>query len=248
MGMNLYNSSPAAHVVWDSVDAHLISAYGFSIMEIVHENLKKNTIHFGGIKGQAIHECYMEMTYDTTDEDGNIKSVPLFMDINIHTLQHTYTHLKGLLFATQFVQIALVTSCTAFEDMHLKGLVQADTAFAGHSMGKFSALAPVACILPNPSLIDIVFYCGPTHPCSSFSCHLPCLPSPASSSPLQVCFPSLSSSAFSNSLVAKTTHSLAMHHAVKCNKQVAQTMPYMPSILAALASHSMTLPLIVVPL
>ncbi len=53
MGMDLYNFSPAARAVWDSADAHLISAYGFSI---VQENPKKKTIHFGGIKGQAIRE------------------------------------------------------------------------------------------------------------------------------------------------------------------------------------------------
>ena len=34
-GMGWYNSSPAARAVWDSVNAHLISAYGFSIVEIV---------------------------------------------------------------------------------------------------------------------------------------------------------------------------------------------------------------------
>jgi fatty acid synthase subunit beta len=68
-------------------------------VEIVRENPKKKTIHFGGIKGQAIRECYMEMTYDDTMyEDSNIKSLPPFMDIGIHTLQHTFTHLKCLLF------------------------------------------------------------------------------------------------------------------------------------------------------
>jgi fatty acid synthase subunit alpha len=41
MGMDLYNSSTAARAVWDSADAHLISAYGFSIGEIVRENPKK---------------------------------------------------------------------------------------------------------------------------------------------------------------------------------------------------------------
>jgi len=91
MGMDLYNSSPAARAVWDSADAHLISAYGFSIVEIVRENPKKKTIHFGGIKGQAIRERYMEMTYDTTN---NIKSLPLFADINVCTLQHTFMHPK----------------------------------------------------------------------------------------------------------------------------------------------------------
>jgi fatty acid synthase subunit alpha, fungi type len=61
------------------------------------------------------------------------------------------------------VQIALViTSRAAFEDMRLKGLVQPGAAFAGHSLGEFSALAAVADILPNSSLVDIVFYRGPT--------------------------------------------------------------------------------------
>jgi fatty acid synthase subunit alpha, fungi type len=37
MGMELYNSSPAARAVWDSADAHLISAYGFSIGDCPRE-------------------------------------------------------------------------------------------------------------------------------------------------------------------------------------------------------------------
>jgi fatty acid synthase subunit alpha len=86
----------------------------------------------------------MEMSYDTTDKDGSIKSFPLLADINICTLQLTFTHPKGLLFATQSVQIALVvTSRAAFEDMRSKGLVQPGAAFAGHSLGEFSALAAV---------------------------------------------------------------------------------------------------------
>ena len=62
--------------------------------------------------------------------------------------------------ATQFVQIALVVmSRAAFEDIHSKGLVQPDAGFAGC---EFSALASVADILPNSSLVDIVFYRGLT--------------------------------------------------------------------------------------
>ena len=37
-------------------------------------------------------------------------------------------------------------------------MVQLDAAFASHSLGEFSALTAVADILPNSSLIDIVFY------------------------------------------------------------------------------------------
>ena len=41
-------------------------------------------------------------------------------------------------------------------------VVQPDDGFAGHSLGEFSALTSVADILPNSSLVDIVFYRGLT--------------------------------------------------------------------------------------
>jgi hypothetical protein len=50
MGLDLYSFSPMACAVWDSADAHLISAYGFSIVGIVRENPKKKTTHLGGVK------------------------------------------------------------------------------------------------------------------------------------------------------------------------------------------------------
>ena len=34
MGMDLYNSPPAARAVWEGADAHLLAVYGFSIVEI----------------------------------------------------------------------------------------------------------------------------------------------------------------------------------------------------------------------
>ncbi|KAF8492236.1 hypothetical protein F5888DRAFT_1806955 [Russula emetica] len=78
-----------------------------SRLEIVRE---KTTSAVSTIKGQAIRERHMEMTYDTTDKDSNIKRLPLFADINVRTLQHTFTHPKGPLFATQFAQIAFVVT------------------------------------------------------------------------------------------------------------------------------------------
>ena len=44
----------------------------------------------------------------------------------------------------------------------MKGFVQPGACFAGHSLGEFSALASVADILPNSSLVDVVFYRGLT--------------------------------------------------------------------------------------
>ncbi|KAF9532470.1 fatty acid synthase [Crepidotus variabilis] len=163
MGMDLYNSSPAARAVWDGADAHLLAVYGFSIIEIVKDNPKEKTIHFGGIKGQAIRQRYMEMSYDASDKDGNVKTLPLFADIDVRTPKYTFSHPNGLLFATQFAQIALVvTEKAAFEDMRMKGFVQQDCAFAGHSLGEYSALASIADVLHISALVDVVFYRGIT--------------------------------------------------------------------------------------
>jgi len=163
MGMDLYNSSPAARAVWDAADEHLLAVYGFSIIDIVKHNPKEKTIHFGGIKGQAIRQRYIDMTYDTLDKDGNVKTLPLFTDINVRTQRYTFSHPNGLLFATQFAQIALVvTEKAAFDDMRSKGLIQRDSAFAGHSLGEYSALASIADVLPISSLVDVVFYRGIT--------------------------------------------------------------------------------------
>lgn len=163
MGMDLYASSAAARAVWEGADEHLLAVYGFSIVEIVKENPKDKTIHFGGIKGQAIRQRYMDMTYDTMDKEGNVKTLPLFGDINVRTPKYTFSHPSGLLFATQFAQIALVvTEKAAFEDMRHKGFVQNDCAYAGHSLGEYSALASVADVLPISSLVDVVFYRGIT--------------------------------------------------------------------------------------
>ena len=161
--MDLYHSSPAARAVWEGADTHLLAVYGFSIVEIVKDNLKEKTIHFGGIKGQAIRQRYMDMTYDTMDKDGHVKTLPLFAHIDVRTSNYTFSHPNGLLFATQFTQIALVvTEKAAFEDMRMKGFIQKDCAFAGHSLGEYSALASIADVLHISALVDVVFYRGIT--------------------------------------------------------------------------------------
>jgi fatty acid synthase subunit beta len=99
---------------------------------------------------------------DTMDKDGNVKTLPLFGDINVRTPKYTFSHSTGLLFTTQFAQIALVVTEAALEDIRLKGFVQKDCAFAGHSLGEYSALASIADVLPVSSLVDVVFYRGIT--------------------------------------------------------------------------------------
>jgi len=103
------------------------------------------------------------MTYDTMDKDGQVKTLPLFGDINARTTKYTFSHPTGLLFTTQFAQIALVvTEKVAFEDMRSKGFVRNYCAFAGHSLSEYSALASISDILPVSSLVNIVFYQGIT--------------------------------------------------------------------------------------
>jgi Acyl transferase domain len=46
--------------------------------------------------------------------------------------------------------------------MRVKGFVQKDCAFTGHSLGEYSALASIADVLHISALVDVVFYRGIT--------------------------------------------------------------------------------------
>ena len=163
MGMELYGSSPVAKEVWDRADAHFMENYGFSITNIVKNNPKELTIHFGGPRGKAIRENYMSMTFESVNADGSIKSEKIFKEVDENTTSYTYRSPTGLLSATQFTQPALtLMEKASFEDMRSKGLVQRDSSFAGHSLGEYSALAALAEVMPIESLVAVVFYRGLT--------------------------------------------------------------------------------------
>ena len=113
----ILHSSPAARAVWDGADTHLLATYGF---------------------------C-QQYTYD---KKGNVKTLPLFVDINNQTPRYTFSHPTGLIFATRFAQIALVViEKAAFDDMRSKGFIQNRSAFAGHSLGEYSAPASITHVL-----------------------------------------------------------------------------------------------------
>ncbi|KAF8453682.1 fatty acid synthase beta subunit dehydratase [Terfezia claveryi] len=163
MGMDLYQSSPVAREVWDRADKHFMDNYGFSIINIVKNNPKEFTVHFGGPRGKAIRQNYMSMTFETVAADGSTKSEKIFKEIDEHTASYTYRSPTGLLSATQFTQPALtLMEKASFEDMRSRGLVQRDSAFAGHSLGEYSALAALAEVMPIESLVSVVFYRGLT--------------------------------------------------------------------------------------
>ncbi|KAG1113283.1 hypothetical protein G6F42_014507 [Rhizopus arrhizus] len=161
MGMDLYDSSPVAKAIWDQADKHFMENYGFSIIDIVRNNPKEKVIHFGGPKGERIRQNYMSLLYDVVAADGTINTLPLIPTIDEYTSFYTIVSPNGLLSATQFTQPALtLMEKAAFEDMRAKELIQSNCAFAGHSLGEYSALAAVGDILPLNSLVDVVFYRG----------------------------------------------------------------------------------------
>jgi fatty acid synthase subunit beta len=163
MGMDLYNSSEVAREIWDKADRHFVANYGFSILDIVQNNPNELTIHFGGAKGRAIRDNYMDMMFETIGEDGEIKAEKIFKDIDLNTDSYTFVSPTGLLSATQFTQPALtLMEKAAFEDIKSKGLIPHDIMFAGHSLGEYSALSSLANVMPIESLVDVVFYRGMT--------------------------------------------------------------------------------------
>ena len=163
MGMDLYASSPVAKEVWDRADRHFMENYGLSIIDIVKNNPKELTIHFGGPRGKAIRQNYMAMSFETINADGSVKSEKIFKQVDEKTSSYTYKAPTGLLSATQFTQPALtLMEKASFEDMRSKGLIQRDSSFAGHSLGEYSALASIAEVMPIESLVSVVFYRGLT--------------------------------------------------------------------------------------
>ncbi|PWN49564.1 fatty acid synthase [Violaceomyces palustris] len=164
MGMDLYGQSKVAKAIWDEADSHLYSSLGLSIIEIVRENPQSKTVYFGGEAGRRIRETYMAMSYDSVDAaSGKRVKRSLFPDISETTRSYTFQSPKGLLFATQFAQVALVLfELSAFRDLQERGLIVKDAVFAGHSLGEYAALASVAGMMRLKDLVDVVFYRGMT--------------------------------------------------------------------------------------
>jgi fatty acid synthase subunit beta len=168
MGMDLYMRSLAAKDIWDRADRHLIHKYGISILDIVRKNPSSKTIHFGGRAGARIRRHYLELTTTRPVEstvDGVVEVThveeQLIPEIKARSSAYTFLGPKGLLFATQFTQMALVLQeKAAFEDLRDRQLLSSKFYFAGHSLGEYAALTAISDLLSVEALVDIVFMRG----------------------------------------------------------------------------------------
>ncbi|KAI0837624.1 acyl transferase [Hypoxylon sp. FL0890] len=163
MGMELYEKSAVAKDVWDRANKHFLDSFGFSVLEIVRNDLKELTVYFGGARGKATRQNYMAMTCQSLEltADGSPKQEKVFKTITENTTSYTFRSPTSLLSATQFTQPALtLMQMAAFEDLRSQGVIRKDSVFAGHSLGEYSVLASIAKVMPVETLVSVVFYRG----------------------------------------------------------------------------------------
>ncbi|KAL2831660.1 acyl transferase domain-containing protein [Aspergillus pseudoustus] len=161
MGMDLYSTSSVAKDVWDAVDQQLFDAYGWSILDIVRNNPKSLTVHFGGRQGARIRQKYLDITTEGVLPDGTRFQRLALLGLTPTSPSYTFTHPKGLLFSTQFAQPAiLLFEAAAFEELRAKGYVSQEAVYAGHSLGEFGALSALSRSIPTGALIELAFYRG----------------------------------------------------------------------------------------
>ena len=156
MGMELYESSKYAKSVWDAAESFLFKTFGFSILDIVRNNPKELTVHFGGAAGKEYKRNFMRLKIGTGAD-----ARQLMPEITPRSRSYTFSHPEGLLHATQFTQPALVlVEKAAFEELTGNGYVNTNIVFAGHSLGEYAALTSVANVLSIEQLVEVVFLRG----------------------------------------------------------------------------------------
>ncbi|GKZ29581.1 putative PKS/NRPS-like protein biosynthetic cluster [Aspergillus brasiliensis] len=161
MGMDLYQSSPVARSVWDEIDAQLFSSYGWSVLDIVKNNPKSITVHFGGKQGRKIRQNYLAITTETVLADGSHVETPVLQGLSSCSTSYTFTDSRGLLYSTQFAQPAiLLFEAAAVADLRSRGYLSPDAVYAGHSLGEFGALSALSASIPMGALAELAFYRG----------------------------------------------------------------------------------------
>ncbi|RYP69141.1 hypothetical protein DL771_006235 [Monosporascus sp. 5C6A] len=161
MGMALYESSPVARALWDEMDKALMDQFGWSILNVVRNNPTDLTIHFRGPQGRKVLANYLAMKTEVQDADGSRRFVPVIPDLTPRSTSYTFSEPRGLLWATQFAQPAIVLLERAtINHMQANGMIQEGAMFAGHSLGEYGALYSMAEFAEFKNMLSIGFYRG----------------------------------------------------------------------------------------
>lgn len=158
MGMDLFETSEVSKRLWREADAHFVTQYGLSLLEIVRTNPKEKTVFFGGPQGAKRREFYMSLTKSADD---GIE--PLFPSIKKSSTSYTFRSPSGLLSATQFTQPALILlEMAQYMDVMRELCFPSDFMFAGHSLGEYAAICSVTGCMEVTTLMDLIFMRGMT--------------------------------------------------------------------------------------
>ena len=76
MGMGLFESSEVSKRLWTEADAHFVTKYGLSLLEIVRKNPEERQFFFGGPQGANRREFHQALA-KSTDDGGTEPLFPL---------------------------------------------------------------------------------------------------------------------------------------------------------------------------
>ncbi|KAJ9640319.1 hypothetical protein H2199_005858 [Coniosporium tulheliwenetii] len=134
---------------------------GFSLIDIVRNDPKTLTVHFGGKRGQQIRANYLAMASEALPPDNEEAVRPILKGLTPTSTSYTFTDERGLLSSTQFCQPALaLMEMAEFEHLRSKRMIQEQSVFAGHSLGEYAALGACTSFMPTEDLLSLIFYRG----------------------------------------------------------------------------------------